>query len=365
MISGVATAFALNCNMFGKLNADWAVLEIDEAYARRVFEHIKPNYIIVTNLFRDQLDRYGEVEITMDLIKQAIDMADGAKLILNGDDPVSSQLGDGKDAKYFGISEQVLPQTDEIKENRFCLKCGAEQKYNYYHYSQLGDYYCPNCSNKRPHIDFEATGVNLSGSIRFLVNKKDEIDVNYRGFYNIYNILAVYSLLSLMGENVSDFNAVLSDYKPQIGRMELIELNKPVILNLAKNPAGFNQAIQTVMLDKRKKDVIIAVNDAVSDGRDITWLWDVDFDKLNDENLNRLITSGVRLYDLALRFKYDDISVNATESDIRKAIEACLSSDAEVCYMLVNYTALFSTQDTLLSIKKGIESGGQKNEQRN
>lgn len=360
MVGGIATAFALAADLKGGLKADWAVLEVDEASARRVFAHIKPNYIVITNLFRDQLDRYGEIDITVNLLNEAIDMADNVKLILNGDDPLTAQFGVGRDAKYFGISEKVLPQIDETKEGQFCVKCGHEMKYNYFHYSQLGDYYCESCGNKRPAIDFDATNVNLSGSMKFTVNGSVNIDVNYRGFYNIYNILAVYSALSVMGINTDGFNAMLADYKPQIGRMELIDLGKPVILNLAKNPAGFNQAIQTVMLDKRKKDIIVAINDLANDGRDVSWLWDVDFDKLSDENLNTLITTGIRLYDISLRFKYADVKVDYITKNMKQAINRCLSTDSEVCYVLVNYTALYPTQTTMLEIKKEI--GGEKND---
>ncbi len=356
MTSGVATAFAMSTNFWGKLDADYAVLEIDEAAARRVFKHIKPNYMVVTNLFRDQLDRYGEIDITLELINEAIGMAEGVKLILNGDDPLTSQLGEGRDTKFFGISEEVLPREEETKEGRYCAKCGAEQNYNFVHYSQLGDFYCPNCGNKRPKIDFAATDVDLSESMKFSVNKSYNVDVNYRGFYNIYNILAVYSTLSVMEINKVDFNEILSDYKPQIGRMELIDLGKPFILNLAKNPAGFNQAIQTVMLDKRKKDVIIAINDFEGDGRDVSWLWDVNFERLNDENLNSLSVSGLRLYDVALRFKYAGIKINLVTNDMKEAICECMKSDADVCYVLVNYTVLFSTQNIMLDLKKELPS---------
>ena len=362
MISGVANAFALSCSITGKLKADYAVLEIDEASARRVFAHLKPDYMIVTNLFRDQLDRYGELDTTIALIDEAVGMAQGVKLILNGDDPLSAQFGNGREAYYYGISEKVLPQVDESKEGRLCARCGHEQKYNYFHYSQLGDYYCENCGNKRPKIDFDATNINLSGSMKFTVNKSFNIDVNYRGFYNIYNILAVYSALSVMGINTEGFNNILADYKPQIGRMELMDLGKPVILNLAKNPAGFNQAIQTVMLDKRKKDVIIAINALENDGQDVSWLWDVDFDKLSDETLNTLTTTGMRVYDISLRFKYAGVNIDLITDNMREAIERALKTDAEVCYVLVNYSALFSTQNIMLDIKKEQENGGEKNE---
>lgn len=357
MVSGVATAFAMACSLGGKLSVDYAVLEVDEAAARRVFEHLKPSCMVITNLFRDQLDRYGEIDTTAELLNDAINMAEGVKLVLNGDDPLTAKFGEGRDAYYYGISEQVLPQTDEKGEGQFCLKCGMEQIYNYRHYSQLGDYYCPNCGNKRPEINFEATDVDLSASMKFTVNKSANIDVNYRGFYNIYNILAVYSALSVIGVNTDSFNKILSDYKPQVGRMELIELEKPFILNLAKNPAGFNQAIQTVMLDKRKKDVIIAVNDRVNDGQDVSWIWDVDFEQLGDESVNSITVSGERLYDLALRFKYADIKVDGVTNNIKSAIKKYRKTDSEVCYVLVNYTVLFGTQTAMLEMQKELEGG--------
>ncbi len=355
MLGGIATTFAQACNIFGTFKADYAVLEIDEASARRVFKHIKPDYMLITNLFRDQLDRYGEIDITVDFLNEAIDMADNLKLILNGDDPLTAQFGEGREAYYFGISEQVLPQIDETKEGRFCAKCGEEQEYNYFHYSQLGDYYCPHCGNKRPNIDFPATNVDLSSSMKFRVGDRD-IDVNYRGFYNIYNILAVYSALNVMGIDTKDFNGILSDYKPQIGRMELIPLGgKPCILNLAKNPAGFNQAIQTVLLDKRRKDVIVAINDLANDGRDVSWLWDVDFDKLSEANLSTLTTTGIRLYDISLRFKYADMKIDNITNDMKSALKKCVDNpDSEVCYVLVNYTALYPTQTTMLNLQKEL-----------
>ncbi len=354
MLGGVATVFAQSCNIFGRFKADFACLEIDEASTVRVFDHITPDYMIVTNLFRDQLDRYGEVSSTVNLLKTAVLKAPNIKLILNGDDPMTAQLGKIASASYFGIGEMVLPQTDEAREGQFCPCCGKEQKYNFYHYSQLGDWYCPSCQSRRPEIDFEASEVDIKNGLKFTVDG-NQIDLNYRGFYNIYNVLAVYSAMKLIGVLPENFNALLTDYKPQIGRMEEINLGKSVILNLAKNPAGFNQAIQTVLSDTRKKDVILAVNAHVSDGLDVSWLWDVDFESLKDENLNTLTVTGERVYDLALRFKYSDIKIDNISCDMRQAIEKCLKTDTEVCYVLVNYTALFGTQTIMLDMKKELE----------
>ena len=170
MLSGVATVFADNCNLFGKFKADYACFEIDEAFAVKLFDHITPDYMIITNLFRDQLDRYGEIETTLKLIKSAIDKAPGVKLILNGDDPITAQLGEGRDASYFGISEKVLSQNSETRDGQFCSKCGSPLSYNYYHYGQLGDYFCENCGNKRNKIDFEAKDVNLETTEAFITS---------------------------------------------------------------------------------------------------------------------------------------------------------------------------------------------------
>lgn len=356
LLGGIATAFTEECSWLGRFKADFACLEVDEAYTVKVFEHIKPDYMIITNLFRDQLDRYGEIDITIDILNRAIEKAGFPCLILNGDDPLTAGFGRNYkgQALYFGISEKVLPDSNETKEGRFCSVCHAEQSYNYFHYSQLGDWYCPNCGAKRPPIDFEARNVDLSDGLKFDINGKP-LHLNYRGFYNIYNVLAVYSAMSAMNIKTASFAAVLGDYKPQIGRMEEIDLGKPFILNLAKNPAGFNQAIATVLQDPRKKDVIVAINDKANDGKDVSWIWDVDFEKIADSNLNTLTTTGIRLYDISLRFKYADIMPDRICDNMRDAILGCIKTDAEVCYVLVNYTALFPTENIMLEIKKETE----------
>ncbi len=351
MLSGIATAYLQEADIFGRLKADYACLEIDEAYTPIVFEQVKPDIMVITNLFRDQLDRYGEIDITSDIIKRAIEKVPSVQLLLNGDDPLCTQFGKLSEAKYYGISEKVLPQTNDTKEGRFCPVCGEEQRYNYYHYSQLGDYYCPKCGFKRPDIDFDVTNVHLGTEMAFDINGQ-HMTVNYKGFYNIYNLAAVYGVLNILGEGAADFDALLAKYKPQIGRMQEFAFKKPVILSLSKNPAGFNQAIATVNGDKRKKDVIVAINDKANDGRDVSWLWDVDFDKIKDENLNMLITTGIRLWDISLRFKYADINVDMITHDMRAAVKNALASDSEAVYVLVNYTALYPTESVLNELLK-------------
>lgn len=353
MLNGVATAFLQEANIFGRVAVDYACLEIDEAYTPVLFRYFKPDVMVVTNLFRDQLDRYGEIDITSDKIRSAIEMVPSLKLVLNGDDPLCVQFGKCRSAQpyYYGISEKVLPQTADTKEGRFCPVCGEEQVFNYYHYSQLGDYYCPKCGFKRPDIDFDVRNVKLETPMRFDINGQP-MAINYKGFYNIYNLVAVYGALDVLGESTDDFNSLLAGYKPQIGRMQEFAFRKPVILSLSKNPAGFNQAIATVNTDTRKKDVIIAINDLVNDGRDVSWLWDVDFDKIYDENLGTLTTTGLRVWDISLRFKYAGIKVDHMTGDMADAVKKALATDSEVVYVLVNYTALYPTETVLNELLK-------------
>ncbi|MCC8169222.1 MAG: DUF1727 domain-containing protein, partial [Oscillospiraceae bacterium] len=163
---------------------------------------------------------------------------------------------------------------------------------------------------------------------------------------------AVAGAMTVLGENTEDFSKLLSDYKPQIGRMQEFAFRKPVILSLSKNPAGFNQAIATVNTDDRKRDVIIAINDKANDGRDVSWLWDVDFDKIKDEHLNTLTTTGIRVWDISLRFKYSDIEVHSMTDSMSDAVKSCLETDSEVVYILVNYTALYPTEAVLNELLK-------------
>lgn len=353
MLSGIATTYIQAADILGRVKADYACLEIDEAYTPIVFKQVKPDIMVITNLFRDQLDRYGEIDITVNIIKRAIAGAGKVKMVLNADDPLCVQFGreENADAVYYGISEKVLAQVDDTKEGRFCPICGKELEFDYYHYSQLGHFNCPHCGYKRPEPEYDIKNVSLKTPIRFTINDKP-MEVNYKGFYNIYNLAAVYAALNAAGESTEDFGKLLEAYKPQIGRMQEFRFNKPVILSLSKNPAGFNQAISTVNTDERKKDVIIAINDLANDGRDVSWLWDVDFHKIKDENLNTLATTGIRVYDISLRFKYAGIDVSLMTDSMKEAVIKALETDSEVVYVLVNYTALYSTESVLKELEK-------------
>ena len=210
-------------------------------------------------------------------------------------------------------------ETNEIREGRFCKKCGERLQYSFYHYSQLGDYQCPKCGFKRPVPDYDAEDVKVSDQLSFSV-EGNRIVANYRGFYNVYNILAAYAGIRTAGFKSEHFMDMLKNFNPENGRMEQFRIKGAgVTLNLAKNPAGFNQNISAVMQDTNPKDVIIAINDNAQDGIDISWLWDVDFDRLGEESIRSITVSGIRCQDMRLRLKYVDIP-SILESDVEKAI---------------------------------------------
>ncbi len=365
MLAGVVSAFVLSASLGGKIDCDYACIEVDEASARRVFPHFKPDYMVLTNLFRDQLDRYGEIDITMNLLSEALDMAPDCKLIINADDVLAASFAkkSGHEFVGFGIDKpcsQFRSSENEIREGRFCLFCGSELKYDFYHFSQLGSYACPNCGFKHPLLKYNATDVSLSKGLKFAVEEKSDsgdtkkraLSSNYRGFYNIYNILASYACGRELKFDLNKIDKILNNFKPENGRMESFKVRDcNILLNLAKNPAGFNQNISSVMEDESEKDLIVVINDNAQDGHDISWLWDVDFERFADANVRNIVVSGLRAYDMQLRFKYSEIESEAVMG-VEDAINHMLKKGSKNLYILVNYTALFSTRGLLKGMEK-------------
>lgn len=357
MLMGVAAAFVLNASLTGKIDCDYACIEVDEASALRVFPHMKPSRMVITNLFRDQLDRYGEIDLTIRLLLQAMEMVPEMELLVNGDDALVVSLAQesGHRFKTYGISEKLFDSegSREVREGQFCRCCGARLVYDFYHYSQIGSYHCPECSFARPAMDFDVSGVDMKNGLAFTVSEgesigpdrveKRRIVANYRGFYNIYNILASYGAARMSGFGLEKLDQVLSSYNPQNGRNEVFQIGESrVLLNLAKNPAGFNQNISSVMEDTSEKDLIIVINDNAQDGTDVSWLWDVDFDRFEDPSVRSITVSGLRGRDMRLRLKYVDIP-SQLEEDIKTAIQKKLDEGSKNLYVLVNYTALYGT----------------------
>ena len=357
MLEGVAAALATAAKRpLGYLDADFACLEIDEASAARVLQDLRPDIMILTGLFRDQLDRYGEIDLTMKALEKAILEAPDMTLVINGDDPLTAYLAKKSTRRIisYGVSEKVTGNVDAIREARFCENCGAPLQYDFYHFSQLGVYRCPSCGFGRPEIDYSASSVRLSPQLSFdiqmIKSALVRISAPMTGFYNVYNIIAVFSVLREMKLSTEMFGEVLSSFKPQFGRGEIFHVGEKrrqkVLLNLAKNPAGFNQNISAMLQDRTPKDLIIAINDNAQDGRDVSWLWDVDFDRLADETIRSITVSGLRALDMQLRLKYAEIG-SERAPDVEKAIDERLADGCENLYVLVNYTALYEAHKYL------------------
>ena len=362
MVEGVAAALATAAKgPLGYLAADFACLEVDEASAARVLQDLHPDFMILTGLFRDQLDRYGEIDLTMKALEKAILEAPDMTLVINGDDPLTAYLAKKSAHRIvsYGVSEKVTGNVDVIREGRFCENCGAPLQYDFYHFSQLGVYRCPSCGFGRPEIDYAAYGVRLSPQLSFDIQKINSAPVRISapmtGFYNVYNILAVFSVLREMKLSTEMFSEVLCSFKPQFGRGEIFHVGEKrrqkVLLNLAKNPAGFNQNISAMLQDRSPKDLIIVINDNAQDGRDVSWLWDVDFDRLADETIRSITVSGLRSLDMQLRLKYVEIE-SERAPDVEKAIDERLADGCENLYVLVNYTALYEAHKYLEGLGK-------------
>lgn len=354
MLSGVVSAFISYSTLTGKVRADYACLEMDEAYARIILKYLTPSKIVITNLFRDQMDRYGEIDTTISYIQMALDKAKNATLILNGDDPLTASLGTGyKNTLYYGITENLGLNLNETREGRYCRSCGAPLKYDFYQYGQLGKYRCSKCGFHRPTPQYDGKNITVDDYVSFDVCGT-HIDLPCKGIYNIYNALAAFAFCDSCGIPKNYIANGLQKYKGQIGRMEEFTIKgKLVVFNLAKNPASFNQSIGNVINEKRTKDVIIGINDNDPDGNDVSWLWDVDFEKLKDDSVTSYTTTGIRAKDMAVRLKYCDIdqSKMTVGGDMRQDIINAVNGNGERVYIVVNYTLLFSTKKILSELE--------------
>ncbi|MEW6171676.1 MAG: MurT ligase domain-containing protein [Bacillota bacterium] len=365
LISGVTTAFVKACGIRGRLGYDWALLEVDEAAFPRVAEIIKPKIVIVTNFFRDQLDRYGELDKTVSFIKTTIRQVPEVKLVLNADDPLVAQLGGmNLPVVYYGLGAPLRNNEEQgiTREARFCPRCGREFVYAYYHYSQLGAFRCPGCGFARPPAQVEALSISmLDGdlSCRVRVNERlVGLTLPVSGFYNTYNALAVFGAGLCLGLDPRGVAASLRGYVPATGRLQkFVYKGKPIYLNLVKNPAGFNESLNLLKNSTEPKDVFIALNDNAADGRDISWIWDVDFERLeNCNNVLRFVCSGSRAEEVALRLKYAGVPVRKIDvcSNIITSVRKVLEGMGSTGYLLATYTALWPAERVLRRYAKEV-----------
>ncbi len=374
MISGVATALIKDCNLLGTAQSRTVVLEVDEGSVGKILPAVKPDLIVVTNYFRDQLDRYSELDQIITLLRKTIDGLPETELLLNADDPLAVAVGRGRSAvRYYGVKGErdcKEVEENEIREGGFCPDCGELLAYNYYHYGQLGDYRCTKCSFKRPEPDFVALDVDDSDLLHFslyLQNKntgeqepqKGSLDLHsqLRGFYNVYNILAASAAAVIIGIPQQIIEASLPDYSTATGRLEqFIYQGRPCTLALIKNPIGVNEVIKTILPQEGKKAFLIAINDLAGDGKDVSWLWDADFEKLNQSMISKVVCSGRRAAEMAVRLKYAGLVTSkiVIEPGCRESLEVLGLQKVDQYYILASYTSLFNYAKLLRKMGKAV-----------
>lgn len=308
MLTGVATAFIANSTIFGKCKKEYAILECDENSLPLISRYIDAEAVVVTNVFRDQLDRYGEVDYTLSKIKQGIDNMPDALLVLNADCPLTFSLSRLCDNDYitFGMNADVNQQS--VSDNSYCPVCSAKLCYISRIYAQLGDYYCKNCGYKRVVPDYNVNNivsVSDMGSTFFI--GENICDISLGGLYNIYNAAAAIAVLDAM--QINGIRAV-STFGGAFGRMERFSCgDKDILLLLVKNPVGLSSCVKYAKNIKGCFNAVFALNDNSADGRDISWIWDSQLFEIKDK-CKSVTAMGTRAYDMALRLKYDDITVD-------------------------------------------------------
>lgn len=349
MLTGIANALALEILPFKRF--DYYVLESDEAYLTKLYDYLPSNHLIVTNLFRDQLDRYGELDTTARKIQEAIEKNPNLKLFLNGDDPMVAKLGLERERIYFGFDKvEVVSSSLSSRapiETVNCPLCGEPLKYADRFYAQQGHYYC-DCGYKRPQCEY-------SGDVKiyedysilkvYTLRGDFEFNVGLIGLYNAYNALAAISIGLELGYEQKQIQNALNTYQAIFGRAEkLILQGHQVIVQLIKNPTGASEVLKTVDLSS---NILIIINDNYADGRDISWLWDADFEFLKNSK-NKITISGHRANDMAVRLKYAgvDESKISVIPDIDYSIKYLLDTldiDEKIT-ILPTYTALLKMQ---------------------
>ena len=353
---GVATALL-------EQTGEEGLFELDEGWLPRVAPQLRPRLLVLGNLFRDQLDRYGELERLADEWADLVASLD-AELVLNADDPLIADLGRDRELRrrpgvtYFGIEDtsQALPELQHAHDAKHCRRCGAPYAYERAFVGHLGHYTCPNCDADRPTPEVAATEIELRGisGARIKVTTPEgpiELDLPLPGLYNVYNALAAITAGLRSGVPAETIRTGLESMRAVFGRVETIEVaGKPVSILLIKNPAGANEVLRTLSLESSDGglDVWIALNDKIADGRDVSWIWDADFELLS-RDVRRVICTGTRASEMALRLKYAGWPDEAIEviEPIGTSLDNAVTVAPERLFALPTYTALLELRTLL------------------
>jgi UDP-N-acetylmuramyl tripeptide synthase len=355
---GVATALL-------EQHGSEGLFELDEAWLPAVAAELEPRLIVLGNLLRDQLDRYGELERLADEWAALVERRAGAtEFVLNADDPLVADLGRDREGRrrpgvtYFGIEDpsQALPGLEHAHDAKHCRRCGAAYVYERAFVGHLGHYSCPNCDADRPAPDVAATRVTLegmSGSRVAIGTPAGDLDVHLPlpGLYNVYNAVAAVAAAQRLGVDLEIMGRGLEAMQAVFGRVETIDVGGvPVSILLIKNPAGANEVLRTLRLesDGAGLDLWIALNDRIADGRDVSWVWDADFELL-DGAVRSVVCAGTRAAEMAVRLKYAGLPPEAIEvvDDIPASLDRAVSGAGRRLFALPTYTALIELRKLL------------------
>jgi len=346
--SGVASA------LLDAQNADWGVFECDELWLGRIAPQLEPDYLVLLNLFRDQLDRMGEIALLQQAIADALRQSPGTALVYNCDDPLCQAIADCVDNPRIPFSIAVdmgLPQKT-VSDAGMCPHCNTLLEYGWHQYGQLGSYQCPRCGFTADQPAYTADRVHpYAGGLRIALRGGTLdllVDAPFSGAYMAYNILAVYAAADCCGASFMAFESAVHDFNPRNGRQQRYRVaDTNVLLNLAKNPIGFNQNIDLIRADAGPKAVAFFVNDHEADGHDVSWLWDIDFQALCWASDLAVYAGGLRRNDVQVRLKHAGINaqlIDNVHDFLSYAHAACPEAN---CYVIANYTALPAVKEEL------------------
>ena len=352
LVSGVASA------LLAAREAQLGLFEVDEAALPEVTRRLRPRALCLGNLFRDQLDRYGELELLAQRWRTAVGgLPEGAALVVNGDDPQVGDLASGRTgAVAFGVDDprHASPELQHAADSKWCIRCGTPYVYTAAYIGHLGDYRCPACGHARPRLDIVARSIELNGlesvSFELLVPEgSGRVELAVPGLYNVYNALAAAGLARALGVELDRIVAGLQGFSAAFGRFERIALaDRTLLVLLIKNPAGANEVVRTLVAGGAPKLLLVALNDEIADGRDVSWIWDVDFEPLLG-SLERLVATGERAAELALRFKYAGMPASAIEviPALEEALDRglALTPPGQELVALPTYTAMLALRD--------------------
>ncbi|VYT92975.1 DUF1727 domain-containing protein [Clostridium tertium] len=355
LFPGIVTTFIDNYKFFSKTEDAYAIIEVDEANLKYITKYITPEIITVTNLFRDQLDRYGEVYTTLNKILEGITLTKDTTLVLNGDESLLGNLELPNKTVFYGFNAKINKDTkiDVNADAKFCKFCKSPYEYNHITYNHLGDFYCTGCGFKRAELKYAVNEIlDLSPDSSTVKINNLDIRVSQSGIYNIYNALCAFSISKELGIKDTSIVKSLENQDSSFGRQEALNIDgKEVKIILVKNPAGYNQALDTLCLNKENFSCAFLLNDNYADGTDVSWIWDVDFEKLHTLNIDEVFISGLRCYDMAVRLKIAGLKEDKfiIEEEFENLTSKIKDSNNNKIYILATYTAMINYRKHLYS----------------